>query len=305
MFVESRESRVESQKNCGLRHPGGTWDCGLKHPNPNSEIRNPKSPHRGLSLTEVLIAMGILTMGLLGVAIVFPVGSFYMQKAEISDRGSAIAQSVMNDLMARGMLNPRAWFVAVPIPTPSNPSAPAAITSPNEVFTGIDGRYAPVPQPDNGNKTASTFTRPFAEALSEGLKRNTDVAILAKQFGHAFVIDPMFAAAAANNAVNNLNVAAYPFPATAYAKYPWPTSTYYGTRGWNPWRAASKSSGEKTWPIRRVTFRQTTGWPLDKTMASSYFRGDDDLATDLPARDDRPAKQIWEISTTGTPLARQ
>ena len=76
-------------------------------------VSNPQSPvpgpqlRRGLSLTEVLISMGILTLGLLGVASVFPVGSYYMQKAEISDKGSAIAQSVFSDLMARGMLNPR------------------------------------------------------------------------------------------------------------------------------------------------------------------------------------------------------
>ena len=61
-------------------------DCGLKQFNPQSEIRNPQSPRRGLSLTEVLIAMGILTIGLLSVAAIFPVGSFYMQKAEIADR---------------------------------------------------------------------------------------------------------------------------------------------------------------------------------------------------------------------------
>ena len=61
--------------------------------------------------------MGILTLGLLGVAAVFPVGSFYMQKAEISDSGSAIAQSVMNDIVARGMLNPGAWYVMMPTTT--------------------------------------------------------------------------------------------------------------------------------------------------------------------------------------------
>src|SRR6476469_3248159 len=78
-------------------------DCGMRNP-----VR------RGLSLTEVLISMGILTLGLLGVASVFPVGSYYMQKAEISEKGSAIAQSVFSDLMARGMLNPRAWYVMIP-----------------------------------------------------------------------------------------------------------------------------------------------------------------------------------------------
>ncbi len=109
-MVESRELRVESR-------------------------RNPQS-RRGISLTEVLIAMGIMTVGLLGVASVFPVGGWYMQRAEISDRGSAIAQSVMSDLVARGMLNPSAWFVMVP-----NASS-ATTTAPNYFFTGIDGKYA-------------------------------------------------------------------------------------------------------------------------------------------------------------------
>ena len=54
-MFESRESRVERR-------------------------RNPKS-RRGISLTEVLIAMGIMTVGLLGVASVFPVGGWYMQRA--------------------------------------------------------------------------------------------------------------------------------------------------------------------------------------------------------------------------------
>ena len=96
--------------------------------------RNPQS-RRGISLTEVLIAMGIMTVGLLGVASVFPVGGWYMQRAEISDRGSAIAQSVMSDLVARGMLNPSAWFTMVP--NASN----GTITSPNYFFQGIDGKY--------------------------------------------------------------------------------------------------------------------------------------------------------------------
>src|SRR3990170_7313755 len=110
MKVESRESRVESQDgDCGLR----IADCGLTNSNPKSEIRNPKL-RLAITLIEVLISMGILTVGLLSVAALFPVGGFYMQKAEIADRGSAIAQSVMSEIVSRGMLNPRAWVVTVP-----------------------------------------------------------------------------------------------------------------------------------------------------------------------------------------------
>src|SRR3954447_25537920 len=124
--------RVKRQVDCGLR----IADCEFVQSNPKSEIRNPKL-RAGLSLTEVLISMGILTVGLLSVASIFPVGSFYMQKAEISDKASAIAQSVMNEIMARGMLNPRSWYVMVPSPSASGSAAP------NSFFSGLDGKYAP------------------------------------------------------------------------------------------------------------------------------------------------------------------
>src|SRR5215213_2097491 len=107
MFVKSRKSIAD----CGLRHPGDTRDSST----PQSPAPNPR-PRRGLSLTEVLIAMGILTLGLLGVASVFPVGSFYMQKADNYDISSSLAQEAMNELETRGWLDPWAWFTVVPQP---------------------------------------------------------------------------------------------------------------------------------------------------------------------------------------------
>jgi hypothetical protein len=252
----------------------------------------------GISLTEVLIAMGILTVGLLGVASVFPVGGWYMQRAEIADRGSAIAQSVMSDVIARGMMNPSSWFVMVPTPA----AGPSGTLSPNYTFNNVDGKYT------GTGVRLGTFTRPFAEALTAGLKINSDPttspAILSKQFGSAFVIDPMFAAAAASTTATPNNAPAYAFPATAFSLGPWPGGTYYTNGSWDPWRASTKQ--EKVWPIRRVTFEQSTGWPYDKALAESVARVGDDLVTDLPARDDRPASQKWDVdSTSGAPLTRQ
>ncbi len=250
----------------------------------------------GISLTEVLIAMGILTVGLLGVASVFPVGGWYMQRAEIADRGSAIAQSVMSDLVARGMLNPAAWYVMTPTPAPAGNLS----TSPNYQVFGVDGEYSP-----GATVRAGTFTRPFAEALTAGLKLNNDPVIISKQFGSAFVIDPMFAAAAASTSASANNAAAYAFPATAYSQGPWTSGTYYNNSSWQPWWG-SASTKEKTWPIRRVTFELSTGWPYDKAMAESVARIGDDLVSELPSRDDRPASQKWDVdSTSGAPLARQ
>ena len=258
-----------------------------------SRFRAPRSPlpapRSGISLTEVLISMGILTVGLLGVAALFPVGGFYMQKAEIADRGSAIAQAVMSDIVTRGMLNPGSWYVMVP------PNGPAA--EPEWAKFPSDGKYAPIPL--GGPAAQWTYTRPVALALSEALDQSparNDV--ISRQFGSAFVIDPMGVAAMAFPD-NSLGSKAWQgpsavFPASAYL-------VYYNNPEWASWG--------RVWPVRRATFRQSsTGWQMDATTAEHYFRGSDELGTDLPARDDRPARQNWDIVDVGgvkLPLARQ
>src|SRR3954470_2407137 len=143
MKVENRVIRVETRK------PNEERDA-RRYSSPQPLAPSPW-PRRGLRLTEVLIAMGILTLGLLGVASVFPVGSFYMQKAEVADRGSAIAQSVMNDLMARGMLNPRSWYTMVPIPRLTT------VGDPNLGFPS-DGKYSSLA----ASNITGRFIRPFA-----------------------------------------------------------------------------------------------------------------------------------------------
>src|SRR5690242_1642000 len=149
-MFETRVLKVESQMRREAR--GARDEVRSSFPFPL-----PPSPFRlGISLTEVLIAMGILTVGLLGVASVFPVGGWYMQRAEIADRGSAIAHSVMSDLIARGMMNPGAWYVMVP-----NSSTTTSATAPNRSFQDVDGKYAPLPK---GSNVDAMFVRPFAEA---------------------------------------------------------------------------------------------------------------------------------------------
>lgn len=285
MRVESRESAVECRKD------GEEQNC-LALRLPPYSFRLPPSPfrlRRAITLTEVLISMGILTLGLLGVAALFPVGGFYMQKAEVADRGSAIAQSVMNDVMARGMLNPGAWFVMVPSP------ATTPINSVNYLFPGIDGKYAPSVQ-------RATFTRPFAETLSGGLKLTSNSVTISRQFGNAYVIDPMYVAAAVvrHQALNNFNPVAYPFPASALNVFPstFTNAKYCKATQWDPWRT-SANSGDRIWPVRRVTFQDTSGWSMNATIAESYFRGIDDVSTDLPARDDRPVRQNWDAIDDG------
>jgi hypothetical protein len=277
-----------------------------------------RRPRSGLSLTEVLIAMGILTLGLLGVASIFPVAGFYMHKADLEDRGAAIARSVMNDVVTRGMHNPRAWYVMTP------PGVPASATSLNQnwQFPNIDGKYCPIrraPQPP----FSPIFSRPFAEALSEGIRITSDPVMLAKQFGSAYVIDPLYAAAVAPTPAPGLpptvtpntnanNRVGYAFPASALMAYASDGNYYYSHPAWNPWKSptrAPQNPTQLTWPIRRVTFQQSTGWPIDSVTAAHYFQGSDDLSTELPDRDDRPAAQNWDTLTDASgaelPMVRQ
>jgi hypothetical protein len=258
-----------------------------------------RSSRRGLNLTEVLIAMGILTLGLLGVAAIFPVGGYYMQQAEIRDRGSAIAQAVMNDLNARGILNPSSWFVTVPTRRTPN------LGNWNTGFSA-DGKYCPARKMPGA--WPATFTRPFAETLREALMQPTvatDPTLIGRQFGSAFVIDPIGVAAMAERVNNNnqRNVIARPFPASIFALNL--ATSFYG----GPWQAWGNSMD--TWPIRRVTFQQADGWQMTPMVADLFFRGGDDLATEFPDRDDRPANQRWDtLDSDGdgigdAPLARQ
>jgi pilin/secretion family protein with methylation motif len=275
---------------------------------PQPPAPSPRPRRRGLSLTEVLIAMGILTLGLLGVASIFPVAGFYMHKADLEDRGSAIARSVMNDIVARGMLNPESWYVMTPWVGPG----PAFMTFPS------DGKYAPGNPPPPGAR--AKFARPFALTLREALNQPaalTDATLIGKQFGSAFVIDPRgvatfgFANGNAPGQPYGHSVACV-FPASAsqawryYAYSP----SWVGSM-WVPWSGSQAAAQDAyLWPIRRVTFRQpSTGWQMDDTMADFYFEGNDDLVTELPDRDDRPATQNWDTTVdrngNSIPMARQ
>lgn len=263
---------------------------------------------RGISLTEVLISMGILTLGLLGVAALFPVGSHYMQKATVADSGSAIARSAMNELVTRGMLNPGSWMVMTP-----NPAKNTSPLEANFTWSYIDGKYTQH-GPGIPNPIVASFTRPMAEALSASLKQlatQPNVAkqqAIAKQFGNAYVIDPMWVASITAPGSNPLNRAGYAFPAAAIYSYPGANSYYYKQAKWLPWKGDSVSgqkANQLTWPIRRVTFRQpSTGAALDRVNAESIFANQDDLTVDLPPRADRPATQTWDL-TNGVPMARQ
>lgn len=228
---------------------------------------------RGLSLTEVLIAMGILTVGLLGVASIFPVASFYMQKGDIADRGSAIAQAAFNDAIARGTFDPRNWLML------QDAGSPALVGS---------------------------FTKPFAEGLRNQLASNASSTALPlaknqwlnRAYGSAYVIDPLGADSSPMNPSNRLD------PRQSRAAQTLPFNLTYGipsVSSWWPWNySVSPTNGISympKWAMVRLTLSQPSPvpasqaiWPMTTLVADKFFRSGDDLAIDVPTASDRPSK---------------
>ena len=66
---------------------------------------------KGVTLIEVLIAMGVLTIGLLSVASLFTVGAFYVRQGEVQDRARVIAEEAFNDIIAYRMLDTPKWIM--------------------------------------------------------------------------------------------------------------------------------------------------------------------------------------------------
>lgn len=261
--VERQESRVQSKiPQFGLR----------SHAGPRLSALDPRLLRRGINLTEVLIAMGILTVGLLGVASLFPVASFYMQKGDIADRGSAVAQAAFNNALSSGMLDPQNWLMFEPSNTPA----------PNRRWT-----------------YSKLFAKGLADVLaSQALEPNMLIRnrTINYWFGYAYVIDPLGTNSSPldpSNAIDRRQVSVaqrLPIEATVdYASYSqwWP---------WNPNPISTSDQSPPRWPVIRVTLPQPPGtfspWPMTAPIADRLFRSADDLSLELPAQSDKPSRQL-------------
>lgn len=72
-----------------------------------------KSRH-GITLMEVLIAIGILSIGLTSVAALLPAGGSQARKAIISDRAANLAENALADAITIGLTNPAKFSTPAP-----------------------------------------------------------------------------------------------------------------------------------------------------------------------------------------------
>ena len=83
---------------------------------------NTRTPRRrGISLLEVLISIGILSIGLASVLALLPAGGSQARKAMIEDRRGALGDAAIADCHARGVVNPRNWTGASAPPVMIDP----------------------------------------------------------------------------------------------------------------------------------------------------------------------------------------
>lgn len=74
----------------------------------------------GITLLEVLISMGVLSLGVMGAAALLPMATYFQNETTKYDRGGALAQQAVHDLQVKNYLSPRRWIFI----DPSNPAPP-------------------------------------------------------------------------------------------------------------------------------------------------------------------------------------
>ena len=71
---------------------------------------HPRTRRAGVSILEVLIAVGVATIGLFGVWALIPIAAQRVEQGLLSDAKSVFGQSAFNDFSVRGMGQPENWL---------------------------------------------------------------------------------------------------------------------------------------------------------------------------------------------------
>lgn len=84
-------------------------EASVWHPFCRAWACRPRS-RAGITLLEVMIATGVLAVGVMSIASLLPVGQRQMMQAEVFDHASAVGRSAFRDMQVHGYLQPSLWL---------------------------------------------------------------------------------------------------------------------------------------------------------------------------------------------------
>lgn len=139
-----------------------------------------RANRRGVSLMEVLFAIGVTITGLLGVIALIPVAAHYASKGLRADHASTVGTNAISEIELRGMADPNNWlgWSSIPDPRPIGSPKPRPGFAPVGLQAGrsycLDPRFVayhqhpdlPLPAPYTGS-TWYINSRVFPYGLTE------------------------------------------------------------------------------------------------------------------------------------------
>ncbi|HAY79796.1 MAG TPA: hypothetical protein DCY79_08320 [Planctomycetaceae bacterium] len=237
---------------------------------------------RGLSIIEVLFAIGIAIVGLLGVIVLIPVGTYHANRSLTSDSATRIGLAAQREFVLRGYTSPDMWrgdFIAGNSPTGATNWFPFLAPS---ASTKVTYKGFPLVYASNDNTWVN------ANSVGQGywnVPRAT----------HAFCIDPqLIATHTANHTIAATNrLVRFPY-------YLENASTTGSGQTYPRMRRISVATAPTPFPNPAIaaTAGALTG-PITLAHANSIFINNDDLAIQLDDADNSvaPTPQMIEQPT--------
>lgn len=215
--------------NDSVRSPKLPFTKTALHFRPSaSRLRPPASSRRGVSLLEVLVSVFVLTLGLMGIAMVIPAGNALMNEALKSDRSAACGRAALNDIQVRRWYQPALW-------------------KQKWGGTGVNFRSAVVKSGEYSNTDTNDY---LIYDVNTPPSRNDNLTGLI--YGEVFFLDPFFILYGDNDLTDTVRH----FPYTGYPDREFTVGTGPYVRQW-PERALARRVG---FPIHETLAERITTW---------------------------------------------
>ncbi len=257
-----------------------------------------RNRHRAaISLLEVLISVGVISIGLLGVALLLPVAGKAARDGATYDYASRIGQNMTREFRLRGYHQWQSWFSA------DNPVPQIVVQNVNNSTTKTcDLTWGPFPSYDAyvddrapGPMAPSSLNQRIFNDTGDTLLppdpgyRGIDAGaatIMLPRYKKSFCIDPRFYAR--QTVAGNITIpSAWGNPATFFPYYP----------------VLAPDQPR----LKRVTIRNSAGnGPMTVDQANKIFMASDDVVFDAPADPTLLPKQVFSRnSITNLEISRE